>query len=260
MTNRISDRPGDLHMIQLTFEPRKLVELGRMLHLPLRQADTGYLVHCALGELFQQNAPSPYWIEDEGREVRVLAYSELAMAQLHELASAYASPTVYQTVQWSRSHSKPMPSVFPAGTRLGFEVRAAPTVRLGSAISVAGRPPLKKGAEVDVFLARQLRQPEEQLEREPIYESWLTDRLDATESLDVDAIKMKRFMLSKMLRRSKHVSEKTGRRKAHTITLPDVTFEGALTVKSDEQFRKLLAQGLGRHKAFGFGMIKLRRL
>jgi CRISPR system Cascade subunit CasE len=39
---------------------------------------------------------------------------------------------------------------------------------------------------------------------------------------------------------------------------PAVTFEGTLTVTDGEQFEALLARGVGRHRAFGFGMLLLR--
>jgi CRISPR system Cascade subunit CasE len=38
----------------------------------------------------------------------------------------------------------------------------------------------------------------------------------------------------------------------------DVTFEGELQVADAAAFAALLARGVGRHRAFGFGMLLLR--
>ena len=50
-------------MVQLGLDAKGLTTLGKMLHLPLSQTDTGYLMHCALGELFGDDAPKPFSIE-----------------------------------------------------------------------------------------------------------------------------------------------------------------------------------------------------
>jgi CRISPR system Cascade subunit CasE len=39
---------------------------------------------------------------------------------------------------------------------------------------------------------------------------------------------------------------------------PDASFEGVLTVAEPGAFALLLARGIGRHRAFGFGMVLLR--
>ena len=39
---------------------------------------------------------------------------------------------------------------------------------------------------------------------------------------------------------------------------PDVTFRGTLQVTDPDRFHALLARGVGRHRAFGFGMLLLR--
>ena len=40
---------------------------------------------------------------------------------------------------------------------------------------------------------------------------------------------------------------------------PNVVLEGTLRVTDADTFRALLARGVGRHRAFGFGMLLLRR-
>jgi CRISPR system Cascade subunit CasE len=47
-------------------------------------------------------------------------------------------------------------------------------------------------------------------------------------------------------------------RKPKVLKRPDVTLTGHLRVTDGEAFMKLLASGIGRHKSFGFGMLKIR--
>jgi len=44
-----------------------------------------------------------------------------------------------------------------------------------------------------------------------------------------------------------------------TMKRPDVTLTGTLTVTDSDAFGTLLRSGIGRHKSFGYGMLKVRR-
>jgi CRISPR system Cascade subunit CasE len=47
-------------------------------------------------------------------------------------------------------------------------------------------------------------------------------------------------------------------RRLRRVEGPDATFSGLLVVKEPDNFVKLLAHGVGRHGAFGYGMLLLR--
>ncbi|GHE81823.1 hypothetical protein GCM10019059_44550 [Camelimonas fluminis] len=47
-------------------------------------------------------------------------------------------------------------------------------------------------------------------------------------------------------------------RKGRRIEGPDATFHGSLVVTDPEAFTILLARGVGRHRAYGYGMLLLR--
>lgn len=242
-----------LYMVQLHLDARKLSELARMLHLPLKELDVDYLLHCALGELFQEHAPSPYWrMEERAGEVSVLAYSSIDLNALREIASGFASPKLYETCLWERCASKPMPRRFPEGMRIGFEVRATPVIRLASPLKDR-----KKGDEVDAFLARCWREEGEQ-RREEVYEEWLRGQLDASRGVKLLEANLERFMLTRVMRRQGK-RDHEAHRKAKRLVLPDTSWSGVLEVEESEAFEALLRRGIGRHRAFGFGMVKLRR-
>jgi CRISPR system Cascade subunit CasE len=248
-----------IHMIQMWLDSKRLMQLGRMLHLPLKKVGNNYLVHCALSELFQDQAPKPFSVEDhhrqiadyDGQQIRVLCYSELDWKTLQNLAKGFASPTVYEIVDWERMASKPMPTDFPDGMELGFELRVCPVVRKAS-----DGPKWRKGQELDVFLSKvwEIDDQSVSVDRENTYKEWLIHYFEKQNSADLNSLNIKRFSIERMSRRNHKA-----KRKVKIIQRPDVTFTGILKIRNGEEFKELLYSGIGRHKSFGFGMLKIRR-
>jgi len=251
-----------LHMVQCWLDAKGLTQLGRMLRLPLRRTDTNYLVHCAIGELFRDDAPKPFSIENEsqnGRQVRVLGYTEKDADTLQTGAQMDASPTVYSICDWDRMAAKPMPETFPEGMGLQFELRACPVIRKASAGEGRNQQGEKRtwnaGEELDAFLAEAWTRPDDEtLSREQVYRDWLRRQLDIRGGAQPESIAMTRFSIERMTRRT-HGSDRT----AKTIKRPDVTLTGTLRVTDSDAFLALLRSGIGRHKSFGYGMLKVRR-
>lgn len=250
-----SSKPLDeLHMVQLWMDTKRMAELSKALSLP-PHTDLNYLVHCALGKLFQEHAPKPFAVEDHpgrrGRFVRVLGYAGLPADGLHEMAKAFAEPMAYEICDFERMAAKPMPDRFPDGVRLGFEARVCPVLRKAS-----DSEKWRKGDEVDVFLDKAWAVGDEvELDRKEIYEAWFSERIAAHGGARILDAKVTRFSLEKMVRRT------SGKmRKAKTFTRPAATLSGRLEVQDGMRFQDLLGRGIGRHKSFGFGMVKVRRL
>jgi CRISPR system Cascade subunit CasE len=152
-------------------------------------------------------------------------------------------------VALDRLRSLPRPSsAWIAGQRLGFDLRLRPVIRLASTLSGQdehGAPvSFRKGAEVDAFLARVLRR--EATSRETVYLDWLAERLAPVASLDRAASRLASFQRS--------VIRRDGRR----LEGPDAVIHGTLTVEDPAGFAALLARGVGRHRAYGYGMVLLR--
>lgn len=234
----------DFHMIDMSLDPRGLIQLTRALHLPINRTDDGYIVHCALGELFQDNAPRPFSVESGSgeRNFRVLAYSQLNATALQEVANGFAPVLPHSTVDWDRFRSKPMPSKFPVGMRFRFEMEACPIVRKSN------------GPEVDAFLAECWKVGDDvAVDRGEVYCKWMRANLERRGARALN-VSMERFALERMIRRT-HGST----RKAKTIKRPSTTLTGTLEVTDGEAFKETVRKGIGRHKSFGFGMLKLRR-
>ncbi|MFW6189812.1 MAG: type I-E CRISPR-associated protein Cas6/Cse3/CasE [Planctomycetota bacterium] len=242
-----------LHMLDLRLDSRRLTELARALHLPLNQADDGYLCHCALGELFGDDAPGPFSIEGRnGRALRVLAYADRPADRLQQVARSFAGPMAYRICDWPKLASKPMPDGFEPGTLLGFNLRACPVVRKASAGKYHSA-----GAEVDAFLSRvwEVDDPEVPVDREEVYRCWLVKQFQRRGGAEprADSIRLDRFSLERMLRRSGGDD-----RKSTVIKRPAATLTGRVEVSEPAAFNELLRRGIGRHTGFGFGMLKLR--
>ncbi len=249
MPRAISDRSA-LFMLQLWLDIPRLMELGRALHLPIERTDYNYIIHCALREAFGDIAPAPFSVENSvARNLRVLAYSPTPPHDLETRAQSFASPMGYSLVDWTRFAAKPMPSSFKNGTRLGFELRACPVVRMAS----SGKHH-RAGAEVDAFVARawEVDDPKVSIDREDVYRSWLVGQFDRQDAAIPHSIILKRFSLETMVRRG-HGDP----RQVAFIKRPSVTLAGNLEVTDSDRFSDLLRCGIGRHKSFGFGMLKV---
>jgi len=269
---------GDFHMVKCWLEKKGLATLGKELGLPLHRTDTNYLVHCALGQLFDDHAPKPFSVDEtpasngrhgneDERFVRVLGYTGADSDALHDTARDYASPTVYKLCDWrgDRFGSTEMPDQLPEELRLRFELRACPVVRKSSAgegENRAGKPRTwHAGQELDAFLAEAwTSERDDELDRETVYRRWLTRQFDQRggATVEPDDISMERFSIERMTRRS-HGDNGEADRPVHTVKKPDVTLTGTLTVTDGAAFTDLLRSGIGRHKSFGYGMLKVRR-
>jgi len=239
-----------LHMIQMAMDLPALLQGGRKAGIGLSSADLGYLVHCQLAALFGEFAPKPFSIrEQQGRRVLLLGYAERSAEELRDLAQRVAEPAAYSAVAWESVASKPLPTDWTPGARYKFEVRASPVKRLGRA-----NPFAKPGTEVDAFLVHCWREGiEEGASRAEVYVSWLRSEAERLGGASLLEVQLASFQLERLLRRT-HGAE----RKSRTVTRPVVTFRGILEVQDPEKFHSMLARGIGRHRAFGLGMLLLR--
>ncbi len=141
-----------------------------------------------------------------------------------------------------------MPSSWTQGRRLAFELRACPIKRKNGAGAKH-----RAGAEVDVFLDRCWQVGEGvRVDRAQVYLEWLQAQLSAGGATLVQG-ELRRFQRQRLLRRD-HQEQRTSK----AIERPDAVFEGILEVADPLRFGALLARGVGRHRAFGFGMLLVR--
>lgn len=245
-----------LHLVRMELDLRRLFALCERQRVPLGD-DLGHAVHCGLGAAFGDAAPKIFSVthhdssrRGQGRTLEMLAYSDVPLAQLHEAAEIGAEPDAYRLLDWERCADKPMPSSWRAGQRLGFRTRVCPTVRT----SKEG-PKARAGAEIDAFLSAARRDASgPKPDREVVYTDWLRAAIARPEVAELESATMESFTLASLLRRT----HSTPRRAPRSLRKPDVTFDGILEIKNPSSFTAFLRRGLGRHRAFGFGMLLLR--
>jgi CRISPR system Cascade subunit CasE len=76
-------------------------------------------------------------------------------------------------------------------------------------------------------------------------------------AVDLSDVQMNQYQRLDVLRRTQRV-EPDGARRGHVVAGPDVVLSGQLRVVDQQAFAHLVARGVGRHRAFGFGMLLLR--
>ncbi len=275
-----------LHMLHLALRPRQLLTCGREHRLvgETWSVETGYLVHALLARLFGEDAPAPFDLPDDAADsgnalLHVLAYGQHDMTTLTARAQARGDASALDAIAWAACASKPVPD-FPPGHQLGFRVRLCPALRMGK-----HHPRFQCGAEIDPFLAlvertlamRMVATPgtdpkalkREVLadlpSREAVYRDWFSGRLGPAARLEHARLVSLRD--ARLWRRGKPAADgPAGRMHGHArpnhsdrslIGRRAAVFEGILRVEDTDAFGTLLARGVGRHRAFGFGMLLL---
>nr|WP_294548535.1 type I-E CRISPR-associated protein Cas6/Cse3/CasE [uncultured Rhodopila sp.] len=281
-------------MLHLPVRQRELLACGREHRLvsDANAVDLGYLVHALLARALGERAAKPFDVQAERaaetrvpgrlvapRPLTVLAYAADDIATLHAHAKQIGDDLALAAIAWEDADSKPMPP-FAAGQRLGFRVRVCPTLRVGKR-----HPCFEPGAEVDPYLALIAREVAERATAQPgaceltlrrevvdaappreiVYRDWLCDRIGVAAA--VGDARLASLRDARLWRRGEpgesaaakmhgRPRPRLGRRAA--MGRREAVFEGTLEVRDAGAFRDLLARGVGRHRAFGFGMLLLR--
>ena len=211
----------------------------------LRDADHG--MHCLLVESFGGDlAPKPFRLilPRGGSRGCLYGYGRAGAEELRDAASAYADPLQCRALPASSIDSKPMPSEWPVGKRLGFEARVRPIVRR------TDKAECRPGKEWDAFQLEAIRYPKGEMprSREEVYTDWLSRQLDGRGGAALESATLQLFQRTRAVRK----------RQSRYSEGPDALMRGVLTVTDGQAFAELLARGVGRHRAYGYGMLLLR--
>ncbi|RMD90667.1 MAG: type I-E CRISPR-associated protein Cas6/Cse3/CasE [Alphaproteobacteria bacterium] len=215
-----------------------------------RHYDEGAALHHLLGECFGAAALQPFRLMalPRGRKANLYAYAREPAESLRAAAEAAMLPETTGVLDLSSLEGKAMPAGWRQGQRLGFDLRLRPVVQLASPLGRHG-----KGDECDAFLAEALRRHGDDREgmkhsgrtREAVYRDWLAARLAPSAALESDA-RLVRFSRRRVVRGGRSVEG------------PDAVMQGTLSVRNPEAFSEMLERGVGRHRAYGCGMLLLR--
>lgn len=240
---------GPLYLMHTQPDPQRLVAWAARHRLLDAEGDWGYAIHALLRAAFGEQAPQPFCFLDAGQGL--LAYTRLDLNELAQRA-ALADPDVAaalglgRTSQHSGMSVRPFPTQWAAGHVLGFEVRVRPIIREG-----------KTGRERDAFLVAVEKAADQSQQRSQIYVQWLRDLFVRQGGAELIDASMTRYQLLNVTRKSQK-SNAADVRRSRLVGGPDAVLAGRLRVTNSQAFAQLLAQGVGRHRAFGFGMLLLR--
>lgn len=248
-----------LHLLHMVPDPRLLAAWVARCHArhEWQPSDLGDAFHGLLHAAFGNAAPQPF--RYLGEHQGLLAYTPLD-ADAMRAQVALAEPLAAQTLSLGATdrHSgyqlRPFPTRWPTGHVLGFEVRVRPTVRTA------------KG-ERDVFLNAVEQANGALLQRQAVYVQWLREHLAPREGAErqdwqggvelMDDVHLASFLRLQVVRRTQTSGGEA--RRSQVVEGPDAVLKGHLRVTDPAAFANLLVRGVGRHRAFGFGMLLLSR-
>jgi CRISPR system Cascade subunit CasE len=229
-----------LHLVRLRIDPPALMRFAADQGL-LRHEDDGhgYTLHAWLAAMFGPHAPQPFRFFE--RRSEILGYAAADAARLASHAQTYAMPTAWAALQADSLASKPMRHDWSAGERLQVDVLACPVSR-------------KDGYEKDVFLRALDRLGDDAPARGEVYVDWFRRQLG--DAVAIEQAELMGFGRRRLLRRDQRGAD-GGARPARSLERPFAEFRAVLSVAQPQTFSDLLRRGLGRHRAFGFGMVLL---
>jgi CRISPR system Cascade subunit CasE len=238
-----------LHLLHLRPDPLQLAAWAARHRLLDRSGDLGYALHALLRAAFGAHTPRSFRYIDA--EQGLLAYTDLNSSAIQELA-ALAAPDVAAALGLGATERhggftvRPFPTSWSIGHVLGFEVRIRPVIRQG-----------QTGQERDAFLAALDAAGGATVDRGQVYCQWLNEHLARQGGAQVQEMRMEQFRILNVMRKTQK-GEMDEARRQRAVGGPDALLLGQLRVREPDAFAELIARGIGRHRAFGFGLLLLR--
>ncbi len=231
-----------LHLVRIPVHAPQLMRFAFKQGITQEDETFGYTLHAWLAALFGSHVLKPFRYFERRREV--LAYAAHDANTLLEHSQAFASPLAWAALKTEGVASKPMPEAWRTGQRLRLEALVCPVTRKG-------------GEEKDVYLRAldRIAEGTPAPRRAEVYRWWFARQLGGV--VQVQALELLGLSARvKMLRRS----HSNGSNRLRAIERPQALFVAEVKVIDPHGFAALLARGVGRHRAFGYGMILLAPL
>ncbi len=235
----------NLHLIRMNIRRKELLRYAKTQNLlASRDDDFGYVLHVWLKTMFGNGAPQPFYF-DPAKAV-LYGYSQEEARNLADHAQTFADPLAYCVLEGDTLAGKPMPMTWLVGKRLELHVRACPVTR-------------KDDTEKDVYLRvldrweQEGSDPSLKPDRPEVYRQWFAKQIDPAifgiEYLAVEGLRAR----GSLMRRSR--AERVSR--LRVVERPEAHFRTVGSIRNGDGLTKMLTRGIGRHRAFGFGMIRV---
>lgn len=243
-----------LYLLHTRPDPQHLAAWAARRGLLAAQGDFGYALHGLLAAAFGELAPRPFRYLDAAQGL--LAYTSHGADDLLRQAALAPEDVATALGLGATTHHpglrvREFPTHWPVGHVLDFEVRVRPVIREA-----------RTGHERDAFLAAVEKKsaadvPLHDTGREDVYVQWLRDQFARQAGAELLAARLASFRLLPVLRQTQPAGAGEARRKRPVVG-PDAVLAGTLRVTDSPIFAQWLARGVGRHRAFGFGLLLLR--
>ena len=230
-----------LYLMQAKLDPVRLARWSAEQGI----SDPDRALHCLVyGTFGAGKIPRPFLMQtpeaDPLGTASLLAYTPLEQKELRALAAENQTLAMESVMPPESLRTAPTPAMWKPGTKLGFSVRVRPTQR--AKWKKTGKP-----TERDIYLERA-----GETTRGELYCQWVAGMMEKQGGalLAPGTLAMTRFAIRRVRRQ----------RASGYFRGPDATISGGLEVENTEKFQELLAKGIGRHRAYGYGMVVLRPL
>jgi len=248
-----------LALVRLAPDLDRLARAAAARGLIGRGGDFGYALHATLAAALGDIAPKPFLLRADMRRPEILGYTSADPTEFRELSRLppIDDADLVEALRLAEIEVRALPVDWVPGRTLDFETRVRPVLRT--------RPEGRTGrtSERDAFL--EAIDPDEPSPtdftphrvwptRERVYAEWLSRELARGGAARLETARMIAFRRTRVLRRPTQPGAGRGRVESEG---PDAILRGRLRIEDGAGFAALLGRGLGRHRAFGFGMLLL---
>ena len=227
------ETPTQLHLMQarvhLTHLNTWMAERGL--------SDAGHALHCLLTETLGAAAPRTFRLMTRrySNVATLYGYVFQDAGELRQNHQAFASPAQSMAMPDDVIQTKPMPLKWHPGSEVAFDLRCRPLRRDGN-------------KEIDAYRKLIQRDPSSSQSRLDAYVGWLDDRMKQRGTASLKHASVEQYQQSQT---------RTSVTNA-TPYLPETVMRGVVTITDGERFTDTLAQGIGRHRSYGFGMLLIK--
>ena len=197
------------------------------------ELDEGAALHSLLTEAFGVRVLRPFRLMAFNEQFGELhAYTKSSPEDLSWSLKAMSPPEHVSLLDGGLACSAPLPE-WRVGDRVGFDLKARPLRRVKRFDS-------QRYVELDYH-------DRSNKDRCESYTQWLIRKLEGRADVEEESVRLVRFRETSSLRGGSRFKG------------PDATLVGNLTVRDPDGFMDVLSNGVGRHKAYGYGMLLLRQ-
>lgn len=227
-----------MHLIQVDINYTNAIRHLKAVMGPRSLSDDSLVIKTVLTETFSGAYVRPWAVHARhGPRLVIVGYGNDEHAVLND-RRRLALPSLQAAV--GEACSAEMPPI-RTGEGYRFAVRMVPTVR----VTPNGE---RRHGERDAFLVEADRAGADAgLSRDAVYARYLEDRLQGAA---IASCRLDGFRLVRLARPAKHGQAQK--------TMPEAILSSALEVTDPAAFSECLTTGIGRQRAYGYGMLRLQ--